>query len=708
MQSTSALFKSLLAAGAAKEYRYVIAGETYGEDQIVSAEASAASMEKAAEIGRCMAKELHLTLREPGAIPRMAQIQVQVRLNDGTRQSEWLDKGTYFVDTRAKDPFGTLTLNAFDPMLKAEQPYLELSELSQWPSPDSDVVDEIAGLIGVTVDSRTVLAGYDVPIPEQDWTMREVLGWIAASNGGNWVITGANELRLIAFGGSTSLLGTDSSHALLLGDSIIVLSTGIRYEDTRDLLGEDDTAAIKFGNDFLVLNGPRDSRSSYLGTNGQDIRKNAESLQNLGLLRPFSGVKLWISHETTYEDRLVEESVNGAIQLVPERVEVEQSVVAGDDTGRMLEADCPWATQEMVDAILANILDYCYQGATVGGALVSPAVELGDVCICDGVSFTVSQIREVYDALYAPTLAAPGDEEVDHEYHYETKTERQLARKVTLGENYYGFRVTRENGIEVDNIVDGVVTTRMILNSNEQKFFDADGNLALYFDPVAGKYKFQGDVIVGPGYHVRSSAFAILPDNATDAQADALTVPTGFNLYGWSNNNQLFDFLLIDHTGETVNFSSPTGGNAKWDFEQTDIYGTAYYHGHTTSDAEIATLGDIDAHPAQLPGISASARFEINGNVTKYLVFPSGFKFGFMYIGTTGTNHDTKTGMYVIASPTTSAININTIKATSYSGLSLEAVSNRTIKIVNPSGYMWFGVLMNWGGAPTMEDNPPT
>ena len=588
MQSTSALFKSLLAAGAAKEYRYVIAGETYGEDQIVSAEASAASMSRAAEIGTCMAKELNLVLREPGAIPRMAQIGVMVRLNDGTSQSEWLDKGTYFVDTRSKDPFGLLTLHAFDPMLKAEQPYLELSELSQWPSPDSDVVDEIAALMGVEVDPRTVLAGYDVPIPEQDWTMREVLGWIAAANGGNWVITHKNELRLISLEGITSLLGTDHAHALLMGDSLIVLSTGIKYEDRRDLLSEDSATAIRFGSDYVVLNGKNTRESSYVGTDGQDIRKNAESLQNLGLLQPFTGVKLWWSREKSYEDQEV--TVGG--ETTTEKVEVENAYFAGDDTGRVLEADCPWATQAMADAILAKISGYCYQGAAVGGALVSPAVELGDVCICDGVSFFVSQIQEPLDALYAPGLSAPGDEEVDHEYHYETETERKLNRKVSLNENYYGFKVTRENGIEVANIVDGVSTTRMILNSNEQKFFDSNGDLALYFDPVARKYKFKGDVIVAPGYHVRSSAFAILPDDATDAQADALTVPTGFNLYGW-NNDQLFDFLRIDHTGETANFASPTGGNAKWDFAQTDIYGTAYYHGHTTSDAEIATLGDI-------------------------------------------------------------------------------------------------------------------
>jgi len=717
MQSTSALFKTMLAEGAPKEWRCIVAGESYGQDRIVSAEASAASMEKAAEIGRCMAKELHLTLREPGAIPRMAQIKAQVRLNDGTRQSEWIDKGTFFVDTRAKDPFGKLTLNAFDPMLKTDQPYLEQSTLSTWPADEADVVDEIADLIGVTVDARTALAGYEVPIPEQDWTMREVLGWIAAANGGNWVITPANELYLISFEGITSLLGKDSANALLLGDSFIVLSTGIKYEDQRDLLGEDSTAAIKFGSDFLVLNGRGESRSNYVGTNGQDIRRNAESLQNLGLLQPFSGVKLWRSHEATYVDEIHETEIDGAISAERVQVEVEQSVVAGDDEGRVLEADCPWATQAMADTILAKIVGYCYQGAAAAGALVSPAVELGDICICDGVSFFVSQIRETFDALYAPTLSATGDDEVDHEYPFETKLERTVNRKVSLGENYYGFRVTRENGIEVDNIVDGVATTRMILNSNEQKFFDADGNLALYFDPVVRKYKFAGDVIIGPGYHVRSSKFAIFPFDAEDEEMDAETVPDGFNLYGWSSD-QLYNFLKIYQNGLYTNFSSPGGGNAQWDFAQTDVqnrvnlYGQSYYYGsgQTGNDAEIATLGDIPTLPTTGPW-KASA-FEISANTNKYIKVardPNRLRTGMFWLLSSTAN---KNGyyMFVRGTSSTGAITLTTIKAVTQSGMSVSVSTQDTdyIAISGATGYI-YGVLVWFSGdKPEVVSTLPT
>lgn len=581
MQAVSSTYKRIFRQrGHLTDVRAEIDGTYYGIDSLYYVRQNLNLFaEDNPGIGSCCAGSLQLRLIPDGHIPRMAGIDLETRLvsPDGTESSEWIAAGTYFVDTRNREKNGTaITLTAFDSMLKADLPYLENSTLSTWPSPDTDVADEIADLMGIEVDSRTVLAGFDVPIPEQDWTMREVLGWIAAANGGNWIITPDDKLLLVKLSGITSLLGTDSSHALLLGDSLIVLSTGVPYEDTRELLGEDDTTAIKFGSDFIVMNG-RGRDGTYSDTNnGLNLQRNAKALQNLGLLQPFTGVKLWKSHEVTYEEEMVTETVGTAIQTYPVQVEVEQSVMAGTDDGRVLEADCPWATQAMVDAILLQIDGYCWQGAVVEGAEITPAAELGDPVICDGVAFPLSNVNVTYDGGYAPTISAPADEEVDYEYHYESETERQLSRKVTLNENYYGFKVTRENGIEVENIVDGVSTTRMILNSNVQAFYNANGDEALYFDAKAGKYKFRGDVIITNGSLVLSSAFGLFSNDFTELEAAAITVPSGFNIYGKYNNSP-YNFLRIYQSGINVVFESPADGYAYWDFPITYMRGDVYF-----------------------------------------------------------------------------------------------------------------------------------
>lgn len=234
MQSTSATYNSLLAADAPKEVKAVIAGVTYGQDKIVSAVSHAALMDKPDMVGSCVAKELNLVLRDPDTIPRMAEIQMYFRLNDGTTYSEWIPKGTYYIDTRDQDTFGILTIDAFDAMLKTEQSYTNSGEQGTWPKTDLQVVNAICTRIGVTLDPRTtgiLTAGYRVQYPgygDGAYTMREVLGYIGAMYAGNWIITDQNTLRLLVLGDipaeTTNLLVTQNGEYILVGGYRILVS----------------------------------------------------------------------------------------------------------------------------------------------------------------------------------------------------------------------------------------------------------------------------------------------------------------------------------------------------------------------------------------------------------------------------------------------------------------------------------------------------
>lgn len=187
---------------------------------------------KSPEVGACSASALEIDIVPTAHVPRMAEIQLYVRLTAENEASEWIAAGTYFVDTRAKSEDGqSLRLTAYDSMLKCDLPYIENTSFDEWPQSEDDVVEDIADVIGVEVDSRTVLAGYDVPYPN-DYTMREILGYIGAANGGNWIITPENKLLLVKLKGDSSLLAADHSTAILFGDSIIVLSTGYEYGDS--------------------------------------------------------------------------------------------------------------------------------------------------------------------------------------------------------------------------------------------------------------------------------------------------------------------------------------------------------------------------------------------------------------------------------------------------------------------------------------------
>lgn len=244
MQQTSQLYNSLLAAGAPKEaralvYRSTNAYNVYGQEKIVSATTRTSMLDASLSIGNCIAKELNLALRNFAGmptIPRMAKIVMEFRLNDGTQQSEWLPKGTYFIDTRDESYQGVLTINAYDPMLKSEQSFTKPGNQGTWPRSDISVVQTIATAMGVSIDSRTTAImnkGYQINYPgivldngtpqySQDgaMSMRQVLGYIGAMYGGNWIITDENKLRLIVLGDiptPTNYLIDQNNNAITIG-----------------------------------------------------------------------------------------------------------------------------------------------------------------------------------------------------------------------------------------------------------------------------------------------------------------------------------------------------------------------------------------------------------------------------------------------------------------------------------------------------------
>lgn len=234
MQTTSDLYRELLSGSHWKETRLAI-GETgklitklgdtitfggtsilvgssgadggYDESVLVSMKTSGRMFSQDTPgVGGCVSGEIDVEMVKPlGDIPRQARLVPYVRLTDGIRYSEWIQKGVFYVDTRQKKEDGTgiekIVIHGYDSMLKTEQDY-PAGTLS-WPARDIDVVREIASYIGVSVDSRTaaiMARGYPVQYPG-GYTCREVLGYIAAMYAGCFVMSDLGELRLVALNG---------------------------------------------------------------------------------------------------------------------------------------------------------------------------------------------------------------------------------------------------------------------------------------------------------------------------------------------------------------------------------------------------------------------------------------------------------------------------------------------------------------------------
>lgn len=229
MQSVSDTYVSLYAnPDHCKEVKMTVAGVEYGENSIWSLKTSGSLYASdIPSVGGCVAREIDCTFTPAGTIPRMAEIRVYVRLvlrdlktDEVLQASEWIPKGVFNIDTRSRDPRGRLTVHGYDVMLHAEQVFLGEVETGDWPRSEVEVVQEIADRLGVSIDSRTVLnENYMVTYPN-DYTMREILGYVAAAHAGNWTITDVGELRLVGLveiPTETNYLVTEKGNAITFG-----------------------------------------------------------------------------------------------------------------------------------------------------------------------------------------------------------------------------------------------------------------------------------------------------------------------------------------------------------------------------------------------------------------------------------------------------------------------------------------------------------
>ena len=284
MQNTSALYKQIIAADTHWfENKLVLNGVTYAEEDLFKIETSQQAVVGKPEIGKAISAEIDVHMVEPTvAIPKMAAMTPYFRacglvsesetasivndiivMTDATivndiltfdedsgvyisqadiltwsgdhlveKQSEWLPKGTFYIDTREHidGASPTLRIHGYDAMAKAEADYPNTNHA--WPYLDTSVVTEIAQTIGVTVDSRTwdfLTASYMIDLPVS-YTMRETLEHIASTYCGNFVISAEGKLLFVP------LFGFDP-------------------ELDADYLADEDGNALTFGNEgwFILV-----------------------------------------------------------------------------------------------------------------------------------------------------------------------------------------------------------------------------------------------------------------------------------------------------------------------------------------------------------------------------------------------------------------------------------------------------------------------
>lgn len=201
-----------------KSYQVSVGGTMYGMDQLFSLQIHQPLFDKFG-VGNTCSQELKVTFMPGVSPPKMAEI-IPYYMDPDEGVNTFTRLGVYYLDVREIDTDGKTTLTAYDSMLKTEQPFLSTGSVGQWPRNMDVVAQQIATAIGAPLDSRTVVSPYPMQYPD-DYTMRDVLGHIAAANGGNWIVTASNTLLLVPLFSSmppdTNYLVNQNGYAIVFG-----------------------------------------------------------------------------------------------------------------------------------------------------------------------------------------------------------------------------------------------------------------------------------------------------------------------------------------------------------------------------------------------------------------------------------------------------------------------------------------------------------
>lgn len=317
------------------ELLVTIDGKQYAAQDIVSCEIERNLLENTAEVGNATAAVLTLEISQGEAIPKRAKVVVQYRLALDDARTDYIPKGTYWINTREKDG-RYLKLTCYDAMLMAQQDYLGDVTADDWPQQETACAAEIAQRMGVEIDPRSQIGtgdNHQVSMPVGR-TMREVLEQIAAANGGNWCITPAGKLLLVPFAGT--------------GDVLPAVSGAPDCGDVQAITG---------------------------------------------------------------------------VRVV--RNDTDTPLLAGDETGTVLEVENENGTQALADELAQKLAGLQYAPYTCDQRYIDPVAEAGDKITVGGVVCVAYNIKESLGPSHYADLEAPAEAgELEEEYPYQSTAER--------------------------------------------------------------------------------------------------------------------------------------------------------------------------------------------------------------------------------------------------------------------------------------------
>lgn len=411
-------------------------------------------------LGSAILSKLTLTIKTSDVIVPNAKVIPYLALTGSSGPSEWLPLGEFFIDNR-EQVNSLWVFTCYDKLVWANVPYV--SQLS-YPTTQQAVWDEICTRLGYTYDSSVQInPAYQIQAGPAGYSMRQVMGYIASANGACVYIDKSGMLRFRRFGASDQTVIALTTSDYIRAKQLNPVKTFTRVEVTYNT--EDDLIYVAgTGDDNHTLRVENPFATQVI-TNDLYTRLNGFS---------YTPVQM---------------DARGYPQIeVGDRIRYGEFV----DTPTWQDADTAW-----------NATDYSWDGYASGGETLA--------------------LHTVYTFRGGLKMGveAPSKSEQQSEFKVDGSLSGQINKlnrdTVKFGKPYYGISHSRTEGIVVEREDHA---SKLILNSDKMAF-QASGVDKIYFDPVAGKYKFNGTLEASDG------VFSGSLSAATGTFAGSLSAATG-------------------------------------------------------------------------------------------------------------------------------------------------------------------------------------
>jgi len=170
--------------------KVIINGVEHGSNEVVEWDIMETITESESyTIGNAIPTKFELKIYTQSIFPTNAEMKPYIRLID----TEWIPLGVFYVDSRKESEGGIWEFVCYDKLMQANQPWETELYL---PASMFQVVEEICDVLEIQLAPDTSLM-FEVPLVTHEFTMRQVLGYIAGCQGANAKINRNGELAFI-------------------------------------------------------------------------------------------------------------------------------------------------------------------------------------------------------------------------------------------------------------------------------------------------------------------------------------------------------------------------------------------------------------------------------------------------------------------------------------------------------------------------------